>query len=108
MYSENELIEQLKSWEKGYISPSAQRVIYEARVMIEEYSKSILDRNHMISALRSRVNELESALAPFADPDLIVDSEHFDEAAKAHKNKLSTTYRRHKAGKDGEAASGIE
>ena len=36
MSKERRIIEQLKSWETGYISPSAQMLMKEARELIEE------------------------------------------------------------------------
>jgi len=48
------IIAQLKSWETGYISPSAQMVMKDARLLIEEQQDLINDLTKQIELLRKK------------------------------------------------------
>ena len=53
MSFEKDLMDQMKSWETGYISPSAQMLFKQARELLE-------DKLDEIAALKARVAELET------------------------------------------------
>jgi hypothetical protein len=48
------IVAQLKSWETGYISPSAQMVMKDARLLIEEQQDLINDLTKQIELLRKK------------------------------------------------------
>ena len=48
------IVAQLKSWETGYISPSAQMVMKDARLLIEEQQDLINDLTKQIQVLKQK------------------------------------------------------
>jgi hypothetical protein len=48
------IVEQLESWERGYISPSAQMVMKDAKELIREQEQIIMDLQQEIAALTSK------------------------------------------------------
>lgn len=57
----NHICAQLQSWETGYISPSAQMVIKDARLYIEELRQQIHDLEFELATLKGKrdVGELD-------------------------------------------------
>jgi hypothetical protein len=43
------IIEQLESWERGYISPSAQMVMKDAKELIREQEQIIMDLQEQLA-----------------------------------------------------------
>lgn len=54
MSKTDHIVAQLKSWETGYISPSAQMVMKDARLLIEEQQDLINDLTKQIELLRKK------------------------------------------------------
>jgi len=53
----DDIIAQLKSWETGYISPIAQILMKDARLLIEEQQDLINDLTKQIEMLKQKKNE---------------------------------------------------
>jgi len=56
----NHVFAQLQSWESGYISPSAQMVMKDARALITEMFEEIIDLKIEIDLLKNPAKVSES------------------------------------------------
>lgn len=66
MISVNLLIEQLKSWSRGYLPPSAQITMGDAANMLTAMSQEIEELKSRIEKLESEPNEPAPIKAPLA------------------------------------------
>ncbi len=53
------IIQQLKSWETGYLSPSAQMLMKEAREMLEEQQRQIDNLVAKLEAAPKKVRKVK-------------------------------------------------